>query len=75
MWKNSANIVEEEGGDPQPGVKGDINGDDVVDIADVNACIGMILGLQSATAVGDVNGDGNVDVADMNAIIDIVLGL
>lgn len=60
---------------PDPGVKGDINGDGVVDIADVNACIDMILGLQQATAVGDVNGDGNVDVADMNAIIDIVLGL
>ncbi|MBQ0069686.1 MAG: hypothetical protein KBT09_08045 [Bacteroidales bacterium] len=56
-------------------VTGDVNGDGVVDIADVNAVIDMILGLQNATAVGDVNGDGNVDVADMNAIIDIVLGL
>ena len=61
--------------EPKPNVKGDINGDDVVDIADVNACIDMILGLQAATEVGDVNADGNVDVADMNAIIDIVLGL
>ncbi|MBQ0069833.1 MAG: leucine-rich repeat protein [Bacteroidales bacterium] len=61
--------------EPKPTVKGDINGDGVVDIADVNACIDMILGLQAATEVGDVNGDGNVDVADMNAIIDIVLGL
>ncbi|MBQ0069498.1 MAG: hypothetical protein KBT09_07065, partial [Bacteroidales bacterium] len=58
-----------------PELKGDINADGVVDIADVNACIDMILGLQDATKVGDVNGDGNVDVADMNAIIDIVLGL
>ena len=72
VYKIGKNV---EGPDPTPGVKGDINGDGVVDIADVNACIDMILGLQDATAVGDVNGDGNVDVADMNAIIDIVLGL
>ena len=58
-----------------PAVKGDLNGDGVVDIADVNACIDMILGQATATADADVNGDGNVDVADMNAIIDIVLGL
>ncbi|MBQ0068265.1 MAG: chitobiase/beta-hexosaminidase C-terminal domain-containing protein [Bacteroidales bacterium] len=67
--------VEIKGEDGPTPVKGDINGDGVVDIADVNACIDMILGLQDATTVGDVNGDGNVDVADMNAIIDIVLGL
>ena len=67
--------VEIKGEDGPAPVKGDINGDGVVDIADVNACIDMILGLQDATTVGDVNGDGNVDVADMNAIIDIVLGL
>ncbi|MBQ0070064.1 MAG: hypothetical protein KBT09_10020 [Bacteroidales bacterium] len=56
-------------------VLGDVNGDGIVDIADVNAATDMILGLQDATAVADVNGDGTVDVADMNAIIDIVLGL
>ncbi|MBQ0069885.1 MAG: dockerin type I repeat-containing protein, partial [Bacteroidales bacterium] len=71
VYKIGKNV--EPGPGPEPGVKGDINGDGVVDIADVNACIDMILGLQAATAVGDVNGDGNVDVADMNAIIDIVL--
>ena len=58
-----------------PGVKGDVNGDGVVDIADVNAAIDMILGLQAAKLVADVNGDGTVDVADMNSIINIILGL
>ncbi|MBQ0069069.1 MAG: dockerin type I repeat-containing protein, partial [Bacteroidales bacterium] len=57
------------------GLKGDVNGDGVVDIADVNAAIDMILGLQTATAVADVNDDGTVDVADMNAIINIILGI
>ncbi|MBQ0069536.1 MAG: leucine-rich repeat protein [Bacteroidales bacterium] len=57
------------------GLKGDVNGDGVVDIADVNAVIDIILGMQSKKAAADLNGDGVVDVADMNAIIDIILGL
>lgn len=62
-------------GGVSPETKGDLNGDGVVDIADVNAVIDMILGLQSSSDVADVNGDGAVDVADMNAIINIILGL
>lgn len=56
-------------------ITGDVNGDGVVDIADVNAAIDMILGLQDNKAAADVNGDGIVDVADMNGIINIILGL
>lgn len=56
-------------------VAGDINSDGVVDVADVNAVINVILGLQDYTDVADVNGDGQVDVADLNAIINIILGL
>lgn len=52
-----------------------MNGDGVVEIADVNAVIDIILGLQSKKAAADLNGDGTVDVADMNAIIDVILGL
>lgn len=55
-------------------LKGDVNGDDVVDIADVNAVINIILsrGYQPAA---DVNGDGEIDIADVNAIINIILHL
>ena len=54
-----------------------MNKDGTLDIADVNLCIDVILGLatKSQWPAADVNGDGTVDVADMNAIIDIVLGL
>ena len=66
------------GGDPEPpAVKGDVNGDGTVDIADVNACINVILGSEDAGRYGgraDVNGDGTVDIADVNAIINIILG-
>ncbi|MBQ0069623.1 MAG: leucine-rich repeat protein [Bacteroidales bacterium] len=54
---------------------GDINGDNKVDVADVNAVINIILGVESESPAADVNGDGSVDVADMNAIINIILGL
>lgn len=60
------------GAEPQPGVPGDVNGDNEVSIADVNAVIDMILqGVQDLS--GDVNGDGEVGIADVNAVIDIIL--
>ena len=55
-------------------VQGDINGDDTVDIADVNAVINMMLGKAAQTAAGDINGDGSVDIADVNAVINLMLG-
>lgn len=60
-----------------PVAKGDVNGDGAVDVADVNACINVVLGQEDASKYDgrcDLNGDGAVDVADVNAIINIVLG-
>ena len=57
---------------PGPGMTGDVNGDNEVNIADVNALIDMILS-GNTTAVGDVNGDNEVNIADVNALIDIIL--
>ena len=59
---------------PPPTIPGDLNGDGVVDISDVNAVINMMLGKVSPTAAGDVTGDGNVDISDVNAVINIMLG-
>ena len=55
-------------------VKGDINGDGKVDIADVNAIINMMLGKVEAVPAADLNTDGNVDIADVNAVINLMLG-
>lgn len=55
-------------------VTGDVNGDGMVDIADVNAVINAMLGKADVTAEADVNGDGTVDIADVNAVINIMLG-
>ena len=59
--------------EPSDDVAGDVNGDGEVNIADVNAIIGVILGANSNPRA-DVNGDGEVNIADVNAIIDIILG-
>ena len=55
-----------------PGIVGDVNGDDEVNIADINAVIDMILS-GNPRENGDVNGDGEVNIADINSIIDKIL--
>ena len=56
------------------GVKGDVDLDGEVGIADVNAVIGIMLGGSTSDSnAADVNGDGEINIADANAIIDIIL--
>ena len=57
------------------GVKGDVNGDGEVNIADVNAVINIILGNGGNNSAADVNGDHEVNIADVNMIINIILGI
>ena len=56
-------------------LRGDVNGDGEVNIADVNCLTDVILGgpdiYEGRT---DVNEDGEVTIADINALIDIILG-
>ena len=56
------------------GKLGDLNGDDAVDVDDMNIVINMMLGKAEKTAEADLNKDGAVDVDDMNTIINIMLG-
>ena len=53
---------------------GDVTGNDVVDIADVNAVINIMLGKAAMVPAADVTGNGSVDIADVNAVINIMLG-
>ena len=71
VYKIGTNVDAGEPG-PNPGLTGDVNGDNEINIADVNAVIDMILS-GNATASGDVNGDGEVNIADVNAVIDLIL--
>lgn len=61
---------------PEPVLlKGDVNGDSEVNIADVNALLDAILASKSDYSIDvlDVDGDGEVNISDVNTIIDIIL--
>ena len=75
IWKKFSNIIDEEG-NTGGGIDGDLDGDDKVDIADVNICINIILELNNdpeLKALADLTGDNKVDIADVNAFINIIL--
>ena len=58
-------------------LRGDVNLDGEVTVADVNAVIDVILGSDSDEDLrqrADVNRDGEVSVADINSVIDIIMG-
>ncbi len=57
-------------GDPVP-MNGDVNGDLVVDVADISSVIDVMARSGNDTTA-DVNGDGIVDVADISSIISIM---
>ena len=56
-------------------LKGDVNGDGSIDVADISTIIDVMAGkaLEFKDAA-DVNGDHNVDVADVSTVIDIMAG-
>ena len=53
---------------------GDVSGDGVVDISDVNIIINIMLGKIGMIDTADINNDGSVDISDVNAVINIMLG-
>ena len=58
--------------------RGDVNLDGVVDVADVNIIINVILGMDQASNYDNrcyISDDDKVDVSDVNSIINIILGL
>ncbi len=59
-------------GEVEASLKGDVNGDGEVNIADINAVIDTIL-TADTNARADVNGDSEVNIADVNSLIDIIL--
>ena len=63
-------IISRDGGS----ITGDVNGDQEVNIADINAVIDIILSGSGNLTAADVNKDGEINIADVNAIIDLILG-
>lgn len=57
------------------GIVGDVDFNGIVDIADVNAVINVMLGKDDGSMLqADVTGDGMVDITDVNAVINVMLG-
>lgn len=59
-------------------LKGDLNGDGVIDVRDVNILIMYILNhdsTQSDETTYDINNNGTVDVSDVNTLIGIIVGI
>lgn len=54
---------------------GDVDGNGVIDVADANVIINIVLGKSARAGYNaDVNADGIIDVTDINALINIILG-
>lgn len=60
--------------DPNAAVKGDVNGDKVVDVADISAILSHMAG-NTLYDSADVNEDGFVDVADISNVLTIMAGI
>lgn len=72
-WSNFWNISTFDG--EFEAMLGDLNGDEQVDVSDVDVLIDMVLGKRTGDiTAADLDGNGTIDVADVNLIIDIVLG-
>ena len=67
-WNQFKNIVEIEATD-QP--NGDVNGDLIVDVADVTAVVDVMANGGNDTSA-DLNGDGKVDIADMITLLRLI---
>lgn len=57
-------------------LRGDVNGDGEVNIADINVLVDIIMGNTADAETmlrADVNEDGEINIADINAVLDIIL--
>ena len=73
-----SNVMQVTLADGASWLRGDVNGDGSVDVADVNIIINIMLGKDTADNYAGracvTEGDTDVDVADVNTIINIMLG-
>ena len=73
-----SNVMQVTLADGASWLRGDVNGDGSVDVADVNIIINIMLGMDTADNYAGracvTEGDTDVDVADVNEVINIMLG-
>ena len=69
-WGKFWEILEKECAVLAPG---DVTGNDIIDVDDVNEVISMILNYRSTSGIADLDGSGIVDIDDVNALINYIL--
>ena len=78
-WMYFGNIVALTDSDPTPiGIKGDVNGDDEVNITDITYIIDKINNMPAANfneMAADLNGDGEINITDVTLLLDIINGV
>jgi hypothetical protein len=52
----------------------DLNGDNAVNVIDIQNLVNIVLGATAAPGVGDLNHDGHVNVVDVQLLVNVVLG-
>ncbi len=63
------------GGEVNPTIAGDVNGDGEITSADVTALYNWLLNNDDSALVnGDVNGDGDITAADITSVYNVMLG-
>ena len=76
LWSNAEQVTLAQEPDAPEYLQGDVNGDDVVDINDVNILLNIILGYDNADNYDGrayILGNSTIDVADVNTLINIIL--
>jgi hypothetical protein len=74
MYVNQANKRKLGEFDEVPEIlRGDVNKDGAITVADVSALIDYLLGGEEAPAEADCNLDSSVGIADVSALIDYLL--
>ena len=71
-WSNFQHIEGIDTGD-EPGLRGDVNGDNNVNINDVTALINILLTNATPPAAADCNENGSVNISDVTALVNYLL--
>lgn len=76
-WGYDQNVISFTDGShfviPAAYMRGDVNGDGEVNIADVTSLIDLLLSAGETTPAADSNADGEVNIADVTALVDYLL--
>lgn len=75
QWKDFGTKKGDLTNRPDSNVKGDVNGDNMVNVTDVTTLVNCILGTVSPSGISDVDGNGTTNVSDVTYLVNLILGV